>query len=248
MWFGIFLQLFVIIEVLGVLAYGNIASFRLQVSLFGTMSTVFAVKGVDLSIFSGEPSRDAMAAGWLTLAMADILWVLYFSSEPGTPFFRLVDSMQIKDRPKTVTDSEHPHYGPATNKSNPNDADMRSDGSPDETKVGHEKGFEDAEETAHYRNQLERRIVDEPRQVLEERADEVSDRRHHHTSPPSSFNNRRAVYVQEHRQLSTIYDTKTEIGSSTSSSDPDSFFNLYPFKVRAKSDCERFCCASRRRI
>jgi len=39
------------------------------------------VSGVQEGIFSGVPSLDAMSAGWLILAMVNILWVLYFTSE-----------------------------------------------------------------------------------------------------------------------------------------------------------------------
>jgi SHO1 osmosensor len=54
---------------------------RLQISVFGSIAIVFAVIGVNQGIFSGVPSLDAMAAGWLILSIVDILWVLYFTSE-----------------------------------------------------------------------------------------------------------------------------------------------------------------------
>ncbi|EGO04251.1 hypothetical protein SERLA73DRAFT_173682 [Serpula lacrymans var. lacrymans S7.3] len=80
-WFAIFLQLFLILGVMHTLASDSIGMHRLQISVFGAIATVFAVVSVDNSIFTGHAALDAMAAGWLILAIVDILWVLYFTSE-----------------------------------------------------------------------------------------------------------------------------------------------------------------------
>jgi SHO1 osmosensor len=93
LWFAIFLQLFLILGVLYTLASDSIAMNRFQVSTFGSIAIVFAVIGVDTSIFSGVASRDAMAAGWLILAMVDILWVLYFTSEEDSLALHIFNSM-----------------------------------------------------------------------------------------------------------------------------------------------------------
>ncbi|KAJ7455924.1 hypothetical protein B0H11DRAFT_1965528 [Mycena galericulata] len=81
LWFAIFLQLALILGVLYTLATDSIAMHRFQISTFGAIAIVFAVTGVQSGIFTGVPSLDAMSAGWLILAMVDILWVLYFTSE-----------------------------------------------------------------------------------------------------------------------------------------------------------------------
>ncbi|KAJ7762394.1 hypothetical protein DFH07DRAFT_409758 [Mycena maculata] len=81
LWFAIFLQAALIVGVLYTLATDSIAMHRFQISTFGAVSIVFAVTGVQEGIFTGVASLDAMAAGWLILAMVDILWVLYFTSE-----------------------------------------------------------------------------------------------------------------------------------------------------------------------
>ncbi|KAH8111839.1 hypothetical protein DFH11DRAFT_551585 [Phellopilus nigrolimitatus] len=81
LWFAIFLQMFLIFGVLHTLASDSISMHRFQISVFGAVAIVFAVQGVNQGIFSGESSLDAMAAGWLILAIVDILWVLYFTSE-----------------------------------------------------------------------------------------------------------------------------------------------------------------------
>ncbi|KAF9011072.1 hypothetical protein BDQ17DRAFT_1233640 [Cyathus striatus] len=81
LWFAIFLQLFLIIGVLYTLASDSIAMNRFQISVFGAVAIVFSVMGVNMGIFSNAGSLNAMAAGWLILAMINILWVLYFTSE-----------------------------------------------------------------------------------------------------------------------------------------------------------------------
>jgi len=92
-WFGIFLQLFLILGVLHTLATDAIAMHRFQISVFGAVAIVFAVISVNESIFSGRPALDAMAAGWLILAIVDILWVIYFTSEEDSLAWHLLNSL-----------------------------------------------------------------------------------------------------------------------------------------------------------
>ncbi len=66
---------------------------RFQIVAFGSVAIVFAVIGVNQSIFSGLSSLDAIAAGWLILAMVDILWVLYFTSEEDSLALYLFNSL-----------------------------------------------------------------------------------------------------------------------------------------------------------
>jgi SHO1 osmosensor len=80
LWFAIFLQLFLILGVLYTLASDSIAMHRLQISVFGAVAIAFAVNGAE-GIFSDFGSVNAQGAGWLILAMVDIVWVLYFTSE-----------------------------------------------------------------------------------------------------------------------------------------------------------------------
>ncbi|KAF7307456.1 Osmosensor protein [Mycena indigotica] len=72
---------FLILGVFWTLATDSIAMHRFQISTFGAVAIVFSVEGVNAGIFSGRGSLDAMAAGWLILAMVNIVWVLYFTSE-----------------------------------------------------------------------------------------------------------------------------------------------------------------------
>ncbi|KIK79074.1 hypothetical protein PAXRUDRAFT_16518 [Paxillus rubicundulus Ve08.2h10] len=92
-WFGIFLQLFLILGVIHTLATDSIAMHRFQISTFGAIAIVFAVLSVNQSIFSGRAALDAMASGWLILAIVDILWVLYFTSEEDSLVLHLFNSL-----------------------------------------------------------------------------------------------------------------------------------------------------------
>jgi len=66
---------------------------RFQISVFGAIAIVFAVKGVDQGIFFHDSALDAMAAGWLILAVVDILWVLYFTSEEDSLALHIFNSL-----------------------------------------------------------------------------------------------------------------------------------------------------------
>lgn len=66
---------------------------RFQISTFGAIAIVFAVFGVNQGIFSGDTALDAMSAGWLILAIVDILWVLYFTSEEDSLSLHIFNSM-----------------------------------------------------------------------------------------------------------------------------------------------------------
>lgn len=93
LWFAIFLQLFLILGVLYTLASDSIAMHRFQISVFGAVAIVFAVNGVQAGIFTGIGSLDAMSVGWLILAMVDIIWVLYFTSEEDSLALHIFNSM-----------------------------------------------------------------------------------------------------------------------------------------------------------
>ncbi|KZT08524.1 uncharacterized protein LAESUDRAFT_735724 [Laetiporus sulphureus 93-53] len=93
LWFAIFLQLFLIIGVLHTLATDSIGMHRFQISVFGAVAIVFSVFGVNQGIFSGHASLDSMAAGWLILAVVDILWILYFTSEEDSLLLHLFNSL-----------------------------------------------------------------------------------------------------------------------------------------------------------
>lgn len=243
MWFAVFLQLFLIIGVLSILGGGDISAFRLQACAFSTMAAVFAVIGVDMSIFAGQPARGAMAAGWLLLAIVDILWVLFFTAEPGTPLARLVETMTVHSpRGSESADTERQASSSRSGEvrvSKFSEAEIRSDASPDETKVGHDRNGDphdgsSPEMSRDWTGMGRPKIVDRTQDTLAEE-EEAPENKQNYRFPPPSSKNRRAVYVEEPRHLSTIYD-HPEGTSENGDSHRDST-NLYPFKVRARSDC-----------
>ncbi|KAJ7921382.1 hypothetical protein B0H13DRAFT_1985253 [Mycena leptocephala] len=242
MWFAVFLQLFLIIGVLSILGGGDISAFRLQACAFSTMAAVFAVIGVDMSIFAGQPARGAMAAGWLLLAIVDILWVLFFTAEPGTPLARLVETMTVHSpRGRESADTERQASSSRSGEvrvSKFSEAEIRSDASPDETKVGHDRNGDphdgsSPEMSRDWTGMGRPKIVDRTQDTLAEE-EEAPENKQNYRFPPPSSKNRRAVYVEEPRHLSTIYD-HPEGTSENGDSHRDST-NLYPFKVRARSD------------
>ncbi|KIY52640.1 hypothetical protein FISHEDRAFT_34889 [Fistulina hepatica ATCC 64428] len=92
-WFAIFLQLFVILGVLYTLASDSISMHRFQVSIFGSIAIVFAVVSVNESIYTGRGALQAMAAGYLILAIVDIIWVLYFTAEEDSLCLYIFNSL-----------------------------------------------------------------------------------------------------------------------------------------------------------
>ncbi|KAI0756572.1 hypothetical protein C8Q80DRAFT_1215472 [Daedaleopsis nitida] len=93
LWFAIFVQLFLILGIVHTLATDSIAMHRFQIATFGSIAIVFSVFGVNNGIFTGNAALDAMAAGWLILAMVNILWVLYFTSEEDSLMLHVFNSL-----------------------------------------------------------------------------------------------------------------------------------------------------------
>lgn len=93
LWFAIFLQLGLILGVLYTLASDSIAMHRFQISVFGAIAIVFAVGGVDAGIYAPFGALNAMSAGWLILAIVDVLWVLYFTSEEDSLALHIFNSL-----------------------------------------------------------------------------------------------------------------------------------------------------------
>jgi len=64
---------------------------RFQISVFGAVAIVFSVNGVQFN--NSDAAVKAMSAGWLILAIVNILWVLYFTSEEDSLAFHMFNSM-----------------------------------------------------------------------------------------------------------------------------------------------------------
>jgi hypothetical protein len=91
--------------------------------VFGAIATVFAVQGGDVGIFSrGSPlALQPMGAGYLILALVDLLWVLNFISKAHSLALRILDRMGLSPThrwrsPSAFVAAETEHA--ATNKAN----------------------------------------------------------------------------------------------------------------------------------
>jgi SHO1 osmosensor len=93
LWFAIWLQGALIAGVFYTLASDSIAMHRFQIATFGAVALVFAVGGADRGLFSAAASELALGVGWLLLALVDVLWVLYFTSEDGSLALHVFNSM-----------------------------------------------------------------------------------------------------------------------------------------------------------
>ncbi|PWN18211.1 hypothetical protein BCV69DRAFT_301357 [Microstroma glucosiphilum] len=91
-WFGIFVQLFVILGVAVTLASDSIGMARLQLTAWIVVALVLAVLGIDEGIYSSTSSYEAMAAGYFILTIVNIIWLFFFTSEEGSPIFNLFHS------------------------------------------------------------------------------------------------------------------------------------------------------------
>ncbi|BGP30663.1 Transmembrane osmosensor [Rhodotorula toruloides] len=115
-WFGIFLQLFLNIGVFVTLATDNVGANRFQLSIFLAVALVMAVIGVNLGIFQDSSYQLAIGAGWLLVAMVDILWILYFTSSDDAwfaSFFDIGSSMHFSSRSSSSNFPSH-RRGPSS--------------------------------------------------------------------------------------------------------------------------------------
>jgi len=71
-----------------------------QITAFAVLSTVFAVIGVDRNIYTNSSARQALGAGWLITSIVNLLWIIYFTSPPESPFLKLTETI---DAPRQGT-------------------------------------------------------------------------------------------------------------------------------------------------
>lgn len=109
-----------IIGVVLTLASDSIAMHRFQLSTFGAVLIVLAVIGVNQNIYGPFGAMEAVGAGWLILAMVDILWVLYFTSEEDSLALHMFNSLGTggltpPSRRRRATRNQSLHNMPAQN-------------------------------------------------------------------------------------------------------------------------------------
>jgi len=104
LWFGFVIQTILTLVVLGVIigssTYDAAYAYGMQVAILSSLACVFAVMGVDRTIYMRQAALRATGAGWLILSIVDLLWVLYFTSPPQSPVARLVNALVDTRGPK----------------------------------------------------------------------------------------------------------------------------------------------------
>jgi len=97
LWFGFVIQTIltalVLLVILESSTYNAAYAYGTQISIFAALAAGFAAWGVDLNIYSPLAAQQATGAGWLILAIIDLLWIVFFTSPPQSPVFSIVDSV-----------------------------------------------------------------------------------------------------------------------------------------------------------
>ncbi|KAF8965961.1 hypothetical protein BDZ97DRAFT_1917958 [Flammula alnicola] len=99
LWFGIIIQTiltFLVLQVItgtGSSTYDAAYAYGTQISVFAALATVFAVLGVDQNIYSSRGAQQATGAGWLLVAIVDLLWIFFFTSPPQSPVLQVPRSL-----------------------------------------------------------------------------------------------------------------------------------------------------------
>lgn len=103
-WFGFIIQTLLLILVIEIFLCDMTIAYGLQISIFATLATVFAVIGVDQNIYLSQPAAKAVGAGWLLTAIVNLIWIIYFTSPPESPFLRVADIINAPgpSRPPTM--------------------------------------------------------------------------------------------------------------------------------------------------
>ncbi|PKI85379.1 Sho1p [Malassezia vespertilionis] len=83
-WFTIWIELALVIAIIFMMIMGTVGFFKPLLIPFLCIGTVMSVLGADLGIYSDESSVAAFGAGYLLLAFANIIWLLYFAYTEST--------------------------------------------------------------------------------------------------------------------------------------------------------------------
>ncbi|KXN84171.1 High osmolarity signaling protein SHO1 [Leucoagaricus sp. SymC.cos] len=90
LWFGIVLQLGVILGLLISWSNDTLFQYGIALAIFAALASSFGAQGVHLNVFNGTQAQKALSAGWLVTCIVDVLWILILSSEPSSLVYRFV--------------------------------------------------------------------------------------------------------------------------------------------------------------
>ncbi|EAU86392.1 hypothetical protein CC1G_05386 [Coprinopsis cinerea okayama7 len=94
-WFGLFLQLLLILLLSSLLfnPHTFLPPHHIQLSTLAALVLVFAAYAVERNIHDPpDPSQRALAAAWLLTIFVDLVWVMYFTAPPGSLIARVVEN------------------------------------------------------------------------------------------------------------------------------------------------------------
>ncbi|KAJ3568356.1 hypothetical protein NP233_g5769 [Leucocoprinus birnbaumii] len=105
LWFGIVLQLGVILGLLVSWTNDTLFQYGIALAIFAALAASYGAQGVHLNLFHGSSAQQALAAGWIITCIVDVLWILIISSEPSSYIYRFV----------ATNGRTQDSHGPATN-------------------------------------------------------------------------------------------------------------------------------------
>ncbi|ORY27677.1 hypothetical protein BCR39DRAFT_224863 [Naematelia encephala] len=91
LWYSIWIQLACIIHLFLATCTDGLAVHRFQLAVVLVIAEVFAVFGTEY-IFTSEGAFIAVGVGSLLLAMVDLVWILYLTSEEDTLFYNVLNA------------------------------------------------------------------------------------------------------------------------------------------------------------
>ncbi|ORX36442.1 hypothetical protein BD324DRAFT_651682 [Kockovaella imperatae] len=89
LWYSIWIQLAVTIHLFLAICTDQLAIHRFQIAVFAAIAEVFSIYGANF-LFDSAGSLISVGVGWLLIAIVDLIWILYLTSEEGTLFHNLL--------------------------------------------------------------------------------------------------------------------------------------------------------------
>lgn len=90
LWFGIVLQLGVILGLVVSWLNDTLFQYGIALSIFAALASSYGAQGVHLNVFDSKSAQQALSAGWLITCIVDVFWILILSSEPSSFVYRFV--------------------------------------------------------------------------------------------------------------------------------------------------------------
>ncbi|XP_006462974.1 hypothetical protein AGABI2DRAFT_194016 [Agaricus bisporus var. bisporus H97] len=91
LWFGIILQLGVIIAIVICFLGESLFQYGITISIFAALATSYGAEGVHRNIFhSPTDAQKAVSAGWIITCIVNVIWILILSCEPTSYVYQVV--------------------------------------------------------------------------------------------------------------------------------------------------------------